>query len=533
MATVCTHCGTELPREDARFCNNCGTLIPDHLLSPHAHMAANEDALDKINDALDPTSSLSEQVARQPFAQSTRSKKADNSNVTPWLGIQGYEPPNPVPATPADNGDVAAGNANARRLGQGGRLGRKSMADQQSANFTWPEPMTHIMTGRDTPGDPQATPQVVFPVLPSTPPPTRDLRTKVWDDVEDAPTMTDVAVPTSEPPVSQPAAAQSQQEEIEDLPTQSLSRSDFEEEDPTETTLTHLPTTQLSSVTAPPHPEANLQKQTNVTPSQGPAVDEHIDQMPTAQWQKSEIARDQMPSRSGSPDRSRDNSAPNPISYPPVPEGRQQPAPVAAPAATPVQQYRETPLPRLASAWPALAGKATKRTPLVAIVAVVLICALALGGWIALAHPFGGAADITPLQSVTNNTIGFSLEYPVGWSSSTSGTTLKLADSSDTAQITIARSNAGSTDLTKYLQQQATKMEMTDAKAGSATTFADTSWQQISGDFQLSGASYVGTIYAGTHNNQLYTWTQIAPKNVAQDEENLVFAPARSSLHLR
>ncbi|GAC1378641.1 MAG: hypothetical protein NVS4B7_19050 [Ktedonobacteraceae bacterium] len=33
MVTLCTHCGVPL-RDDARFCNHCGTLVPSHPLSP-------------------------------------------------------------------------------------------------------------------------------------------------------------------------------------------------------------------------------------------------------------------------------------------------------------------------------------------------------------------------------------------------------------------------------------------------------------------------------------------------------------------
>lgn len=33
MATLCTHCGIPL-KDGARFCNNCGTLVPSHPLSP-------------------------------------------------------------------------------------------------------------------------------------------------------------------------------------------------------------------------------------------------------------------------------------------------------------------------------------------------------------------------------------------------------------------------------------------------------------------------------------------------------------------
>ncbi len=36
MAIQCKYCGTELPTDDARFCNNCGMLVPSHPFSPQS-----------------------------------------------------------------------------------------------------------------------------------------------------------------------------------------------------------------------------------------------------------------------------------------------------------------------------------------------------------------------------------------------------------------------------------------------------------------------------------------------------------------
>ncbi|GCE06602.1 zinc ribbon domain-containing protein [Dictyobacter aurantiacus] len=577
MATVCTHCGTEIPRDNVRFCNHCGAPIPDHSLHSDARMAAGENAPDKINDALDSSSSssLPEQVARQPFAPSSRpaeaanAKKVDNSNVTPWLGIQGYDAPappprpesrvttreeqpsagpssgagenasaprssRPAPARPTDSG-AAGGNVSARRPGQGARFGRsRGTSDQPAAGFAWPEPMTHVIAGRENAADPQAEPQDAFPVLPSTPPPARKLHTKVWDNIEETPTVTEVPAPapsesSSNTPAAAQARSQSRKTEIEDLPTSSLSRAGLEEEDPIETTLTHLPTVSLSSVSSPVLPETRPQRQGDAPPSSKTVADEHIDQMPTAQWQVPNLAKGQTPSSSG-----RGNSLPGLASSAPQ---EQRPAaaasvqpPVAAPTAAPVQLERPEAAPSFALVRSESVKKAKSRLPLIAIVAVVLVCLLALGGWFFSSHSSSSVQATRPVQSVTNDPLGVSLEYPTGWKSSLVGTTLKLADSSNTAQITIARAASGSSNVATYLQQQATNLGMTNAKPGGTVTFAGTSWQQIRGDFQVSGASYTGTIYAGMHNNQLYTWTQMVPKNVAQDEEDLVFSPARSSL---
>ncbi|GCE20618.1 zinc ribbon domain-containing protein [Dictyobacter kobayashii] len=589
MATVCTHCGTELPREDARFCNNCGTLVPDHPLSPHARMAVNNDAPVKKNDIAGSQFALPEQVAQQPSAHSKQPANPnvtpwlgiqghDATNVTPWLGIQGYDMQSPAPtarsearepgkapgplsaaespvadrpaaeATPEQNvpqstpersvdaNNVPAGPSNARRLNSGSRLPRRGSAEQPSANIAWPGPLTHVMTGDDKAQVRQDVQQNEFPILPSTPPPARDLHVKIWDDA-DKPAAAEPSQVAREPAVSQPEPqSQSQDDEVEYLPTRPLAAASSvaDEETLTETTLTHLPTAQLKSVSSPVQPAADRQAETPL--SQDTPRDGHIDQLPTAQWQTPEVVREKTPSPASSPGVARNISAPgfNALSsYPPVPSVKSAPSSAPANLATPVPRNREALLQPAVPSKSKPAGMGKKRTLLIAVAAIVLICVVALGSWIALAQPFTISPATNPLQSVTNSTLGLSMEYPQGWSSSQSGTTLKIADSSNTAQVSIVMSDAGSVDPAKYLQQQANKLGLTDAKTGSATTFAGTSWQQTSGDFLLSGASYVGTIYVGTHNNHLYTWTQIAPKNVFHDEETLVFAPARSSLHLQ
>ncbi|GAC1403292.1 MAG: hypothetical protein NVSMB49_20500 [Ktedonobacteraceae bacterium] len=40
MATACTFCGHELPRDDAHFCNNCGMLVPSHPFSAQSLSAS-------------------------------------------------------------------------------------------------------------------------------------------------------------------------------------------------------------------------------------------------------------------------------------------------------------------------------------------------------------------------------------------------------------------------------------------------------------------------------------------------------------
>ncbi|GCE28182.1 hypothetical protein KDA_36660 [Dictyobacter alpinus] len=492
-----------------------------------------------------PAEHVQEQVAQQPG----KANKPDTTNVTPWLGIQGHDGSNVtpwlgIPGYEASDGPVASvapvqekhepapeesksqsdvtpaagrevesripskptsgspsnpGLPNGPRKPGGVRMPRPS-SGTSSNDIAWPQPMTHVMTGNDTVIERKDAGQAELPVLPSTPQPERDLRTTVWDE-------TPAASPAKPGP-------ETQEEQVEELPTGPLTDYPLPHKGSAEeSSVPDLPTTPLSSVSA----QEQL-KQHEQARARADRAD--IEQMPTAQWQMQDVKKPatSSPSHPGHPDALRDHSAPG------FNEGQ-------AAAIAPVQARPESSAQPLTPMAPAHAPKSKKRTILIAAIALVIICVLALGSWIVVAQPFTVSADTNPVQVATNNGIGATITYPTGWKSQNTRTAMNLADSSNTAQITLTQGD--SSDATKYLQQQATQLGMTNAKAGAPISFAGQSWQQISGDFQLSGANYTGTLYATTYNNHLYTWKQIAPKNVFQDEERLVFVPARSSLHLR
>ena len=129
--------------------------------------------------------------------------------------------------------------------------------------------------------------------------------------------------------------------------------------------------------------------------------------------------------------------------------------------------------------------------------------------------------------------LGVSLLYPSGWTAKVdrSRSTLYFADSSNTAQVTITITN-GSGDLNQYMQRQATQLAMTGAKPGDPITFAGTSWQQMQGTMQQSGANYTATLFATVHGDHIITLLQLAQQTVYPEEETAVFAPLRTSLQL-
>ncbi len=85
MATQCTHCGQMLPRDDARFCSNCGTLVPDHPFSPQS-LSLSKDAPDSsAGQAHKSKSALREQIAQQSHFQPPRRPRPVQDDPPPWI----------------------------------------------------------------------------------------------------------------------------------------------------------------------------------------------------------------------------------------------------------------------------------------------------------------------------------------------------------------------------------------------------------------------------------------------------------------
>ncbi len=85
MATQCTHCGQMLPKDDARFCSNCGTLVPDHPFSPQS-LSLSKDAPDSSSgQAHKGKSALREQIAQQSHFQPPRRPRPVQDDPAPWI----------------------------------------------------------------------------------------------------------------------------------------------------------------------------------------------------------------------------------------------------------------------------------------------------------------------------------------------------------------------------------------------------------------------------------------------------------------
>lgn len=291
---------------------------------------------------------------------------------------------------------------------------------------------------------------------------------------------------------------------LEDFPTSIMPASGVNADDDVD--VEDLPTASFSSTIVA---DQAYQEQSE---SLDQRQDEDIDQMPTAHIQ---------------------NVVPSPLPTSSLPTAN-----VSEPASAPdnIASMPRQPVGTLdrrhfgTQAIRASAPRKQKRSLLVGVVAAIVLLVLAVACWIILAQPFTVASATDFLQTTSSASLGLTITYPAGWIATQTSTALTLDDSSNVAEMKVTQSASGNTDQASYLKQQAAKLNMTDAKAGPSVSFAGSSWQQIKGDYLVSGAGYIGTIYITTHNNHFYTLTQVAPKVTFQDEESLVFTPARASL---
>ena len=204
---------------------------------------------------------------------------------------------------------------------------------------------------------------------------------------------------------------------------------------------------------------------------------------------------------------------------------------VPVPRAAQGQQLQQTPPPHASISTPT-ARRKRSRKPFVLIAGLLVILLLAgIGVWVGVTQPFSIPAVVQPQQNFINNQLAFSLQYPSGWNThvDTGKAVVFFADTSNTAQFTIAVSPVNGKDAGQYVQQLAVQLKMTSIKSGISLSFGGASWQQVQGNMLFSGANYSETILATVHNNQLYTITQAAPQSTYTQEEQIVFSSMRAS----
>ena len=480
MAILCMNCGMPLPKDDAKFCNNCGTLVPSHPFSSRS-TASSPDSVQRPNGPLDHSRPpMREQIAHLSPSPARPTRRFTQDQAPTWMSHLDDSASNRPPSNnPMSNSGNSALSSTPPQL-----------------DFPVPEPMARpgsaVRELRVKVWQPEE--PVSSPGLPTgEPDPVHD------DDMDALPTMPLIASSTNA--LMQPQNA---------IPSQSSTptRNDRLNE------LERMNTAQLATSTPPvQQPPAPLRKQFSY-----PGFDQSFAMPGQQNVASTRDAASAMPGR---------NETVAPV-RPMAPS-----APPRVARVTGEAQLKQTPPPLRAVPSPvAVIPSAKRRRPTVLIVGLLAILLIgATGIWIVVAQPFNVPAISQPQQSFTNSGLAFALQYPTGWvtQGNNAKTTVVFADSSNTAQFTVSVIAANGKDAGQSAQQMATQAKMTNIKTGATLSFGGATWQQVQGNRAISGANYRETIVATVHNNQLYTIIQDAPSSTYVQEEQLVFSAMRSS----
>lgn len=467
MATLCTNCRTPL-RDDAKFCNNCGTLVPSHPFSPKAMSSSNNvQARGTVrSDNIRPI--IREQTAHFPQNTARPVRRFVQDEPPSWMSR-------------LDGGNKDSNN--------------RTSSDRYEAD---------------------STPQLDFPApepLPRSNSSQRELHVKVWKQEE----------PISSPGLPRQDPDTFSDEDMDNLPTSPLIASPSNSPAARSATFASSRSAQDSRIDELEHMDtAHLAAPAHMPSSQStlrPSREGFDDSFALAQQPTSSLARgavqEAAPQHYGSA-----FSRPTTQSVPGnVPVSR----------ATQSQPLRQTPPSHASVVAP---RRKQGRKPLVLVVGLLVILLLGgIGVWVGVFHPFSVPDVVQPQQSFSNSQLAFSVQYPSGWNTrvDTATSSASFTDSSNTAQFTVTVSPANGKDAGQYVQQLATQMKMTSIKPGSSLSFGGVSWQQVQGNALFGGANYSETILATTHTNQLYTITEAAPQSTYAQEEQIVFSTMRAS----
>lgn len=510
MEIQCGHCGIALPRDDARFCNNCGTPVPapsaqHQSVSGAENLAVSPVFVSSQAPHAEDKPVLREQVAHLPpslpvshSAHNRSPADGDKSDTTPANEISPGKRQEQLQVPPDSERKGFLTQATEAKKNQ---QGKSESIQSPPLSFKWPAPITHVSGSASSEQKEEgvASEQEDFPDagLPKQLPNSIDAQKNVWER--------DGALPFTPP--QQPS--HNEETAIEDLPTRQL-----------ETSFTSLSTWGATPAhTSPPVPVEMLDT-VPVLPQQSKPGNPVTPVPQTPRLPEESL--------SGLPHEYRGQGDHGPgVRHEHV---RQQ--------STSGMQGQNTNAPSSQGHAHAIGGATSfplarfTRKPLVAAVVALVIILGGLGAWIAVAKPFSVSPVTQPWQSFADKSLGFSLLYPNndwGVKIDRPKSTVQFSDSSRTAQVNVVVTNASTSDLPQYLSQQAKHLGLSGTKVGAPMTFAGATWQQIQGSTQQSGANYRGTILATVHNNRLYTITQLAPLSNYADHETVIFSSMRKS----
>jgi hypothetical protein len=487
----CDQCGTPLPRDDARFCANCGAVVRprEHKPSPPPNGgAASLSSAPPKHDAKKP---LREQLARQPSASSPAHRMEENS-------ADDESAPDQSPAEQAH--PVEAKYAPVQPLVQGDQLTNDEKSGDaelsQPASAVMPEPEAQVPLPREATSSPQVVKSRPAPV-------TRDFERKRRSAVNWPTPITHVAL-NDNPEQAKETPGSAQVDPPAETPKRELHVKVWKQ--PDIATPPANETTASSAKPAAARVSSVSSSSPDITVVDDPGDAEH---QPTRPLISSEtpLRADAIPA---TPAPQRQDSSPSLDQL----DTMQLPA---QPHLHPI-----TPLPQ------SLRLAARPRGPLILLAVVLPI--FIIGGlslWIALAQSFSFSPATQPWQSYNDPSLGMSFAYPNGWSRQVdrNKSIVQLNDSTHTAQISVAVSNASSGSLNQFAQQQAKQFGLTTTKPAPTLSFGGATWQQIQGNTRISDANYSGSILSTTHGNRHYVIVQLFPLDNYSDEERAIFTP--------
>lgn len=207
------------------------------------------------------------------------------------------------------------------------------------------------------------------------------------------------------------------------------------------------------------------------------------------------------------------------------------PLPLTQSQFSPAQPFRQTP-PGSMPVPPLVRPKKNNRKRLAIVFGLLLF--LLLGGviaWVIVAQPFAVPEITKTTQNFNDASLGVILQYPMKWAVNVNNQngTVSFYDDNHTDQVNITVVLADNQGMNQYIIKTVSSLVMTGQKKQAELSFAGTTWQQIQGSIQKSGANYTASLLITMHSGHYYTILQLAPSSTYPLEEQLVFSQMRSS----
>ncbi len=519
MAKQCTKCGKSLPREDTRYCNNCGKTFP--YTRPVKYALPDEPPawMKQLENIICDT---------KPQA------KYDNDFVNASATIT---------STTSSNHGQASNTKSENTEAEPASHDPESVSPQKVS--------LHNGMSRANADTTISTSEVAQPPKTLTNVPLRELRVKVWeqeeivkdhalagadrgtteneqtaDVVEDLPTRPLLAADTpgrTKQPLSisdQTVKSVDDKEIVDDLPTRPLAAS-----------LPETPTIRHTSV-SPAKSNGHVSHSDEV---------EELDTRPLVAWRQEQA----MSPLVENPAAQRMQAVRMPVEPAQDPRGSVLQRPItpelfSQPQVAPTQTSKHTPPLSVTGPPGARPKRKGRKWP---VFVSVFLCILVAGGvsaWLIVFQPFTVPGITNTTQAFQDTGLGLSLRYPQAWTAQLDkiNQAVYFYDDNHTDQVNISAvaastpsaPNAPSTQgINGYIDKEVDLLGITGQKAEPSLSFAGVSWQQVQGNILQSGASYTVVLLVTLHAGHYYTIIQLAPSTTYAQEDHLVFSNMRSS----